>query len=55
MNQAVANASLRFVQSFTYGLDRCTEYFIYHNIKFIEDADCDDIDIQRIKEKYGLQ
>lgn len=55
MKEHVANASLRYVYTFLYGLDPCKEYFIYHNIKFIEDAACSGIDIQRIKEKYGLQ
>lgn len=55
METAVANASLRHVQSFTYGLDICNEFYIYNNLKFIEDAACSDIDILKLKEKYGLR
>lgn len=54
MEQAVARATNRHIQVFTYGLDPCIEFYIYNNIKFIEDANCSDVDIQRIKEKNGL-
>lgn len=54
MKENVANAGLRQVHSYTYGLDKCKEFFIYTNLKFIEDATCANIDINRLKEKYNV-
>ena len=54
MKENVANSGLGQVHSYIYGLDKCKEFFIYTNLNFIENAECVNVDINRLKEKYNV-
>lgn len=54
METLVAKYTAQFVQSKHYGLDLCKEFFIIHNLYFLKNTNCSDIDVTLLNEKYVL-